>query len=225
MIRTHQPVRSKTAPRRLIATVAGVILLVAGCSTSGAKKLDASDLSKAMPTAQDLGAAFHRDKAGEADTNDDTKLQVSAKCKKLLNNEDDKGKVKAKRNFKDDREREVDVSATVSKETLASVNKTAKSCTKVPFTSGTTKGLITFKVTSSDGFGDDADVVDLVLTVTTPITLSIKGHGILAKRGDIGMSVVGFDGIDSQAKITPIDNAEVDKVARDLDQKIKDAQS
>ena len=118
-----------------------------------------------MPTAADIGTGFHRDKAGESEKDNDTKLKVSATCEKLLNN-DDTGKVKAKREFKDGKDREVDVSATVTKDTLASVEKTAKTCSRVPFTSGSTKGLITFKVTSMEGVGDDADAIDLTLAVS-----------------------------------------------------------
>lgn len=224
---SHRPTDTgRTAPGRGVVSIVALVafaLAVAGCSSSGGKQLTAAELSQAMPTAADIGTGFHRDKAGESEKDNDTKLKVSATCQKLLNN-DDTGKVKAKREFKDGKDREVDVSATVTKDTLASVEKTAKTCSRVPFTSGSTKGLITFKVTSMEGVGDDADAIDLTLAVTEPISLSIKGHGVVAKRGDVGISVLGLDGVDDQANVTPIDNAIVDKAARDLDQKIKDAQ-
>lgn len=210
--------------RQVLLAVGAVILLVTGCSTSGTKTLTSTDLSKTMPTAQNIGTDFHRDKAGETDTNNDTKLQVPKSCRALLNNDDDKDKVKAKRNFKDSKEREIDVAATVTKVTLESLEKAAKACKQVPFTSGSTKGTIAFTLEPSTGVGDKADALELVLKVTEPISLTVKGHGIFAKRGDVGISVVGLDGIDSQANIAPIDNATVDKVARALDRKIKDAQ-
>lgn len=211
-------------PARIAAVAAVLVFVVAGCSTSGTRKLDSADLSKAMPTAQDIGANFHRDKAGEKDTSGDADLKVSAKCKKLLNS-DDTGKQKATRNYTDDKQREVDLTATVSKATLSSVVDAAKSCKRVPFTNGDAKGVVAFKVRSMGGVGDDAEAVDLVLTITSPISLTLKGHGVLAKPGDIGMSVIGFDGINDQAAVTPIDNATVDNAARALDQNIKDAQS
>ncbi len=211
-------------PRPVLLAVGVVILLVAGCSTSGTKTLTSTDLSKAMPTAQNIGTDFHRDKAGETDTNDNTKLQVPKSCRALLNNDLDKEKVKAKRNFKDSKEREIDVAATVTKVTLESLEKAAKGCKQVPFTNGSTKGTIAFALKPSTGVGDKADELELVLKVTDPISLTVKGHGIFAKRGDVGISVVGLDGIDSQANISRLDNARVDKAAQALDQKIKDAQ-
>jgi len=147
----------------MIVTVGAVVLLVAGCSTSGKKTLTSGDLSKAMPTAQDIGADFHRDRAGERDTNANTKLQVPKSCRALLNSDDDKGKAKAKRNFKDSKEREIDVNASVTKVTLEALESAAKRCKEVPFSDGSTKGTIAFTLKPSTGVGDKADALKLVL--------------------------------------------------------------
>src|SRR3954453_18513905 len=93
---------------------AAVAFAVAGCSSSGDKKLTSADLAKAMPTADDIGSGFTRDRAGERDDDSDTKLDVSAKCKALVEGDDDKGKTRAKREFKDDKDRDLNVSATVT---------------------------------------------------------------------------------------------------------------
>jgi hypothetical protein len=212
-----------TAPRRLTLAFAALALAVAGCSSSGDKKLTSSDLSAAMPAAQDIGAGFTRDRAAETDTNN-TKLEVRAECEPLLNGDEDKGKVRAKREFKDDQDRTLDVSATITTKELSTLEKAAAACKEVPFTSGTARGVIKVKVAHSDGYGDDADALDLELVFSEPITATLKGHGILAKRGDVGMTVIGLDAVDNDGNVTSIDRDTVDKVARQLDQKIEAAQ-
>ena len=225
MIHPRPAAHRSNEPRRWVLAFAVLLLVVAGCSSSGEKDLTSADLSNAMPTAQELGSGYTRDKAGEADDDDDgSKLKVPAKCRALLNDDDDKSEEQAKRQFKDGQERELDVSAAVTDKTLASVEKAAKSCTKVPFTNGSSNGTISFKVTSSNDFGDDADAIDLEVALAQPISLTIKGHGILAKRGDVGISVVGFDGVDSEGNVTAIDNEMIDDAAHELDQKIKSAE-
>ncbi|MDQ6697480.1 MAG: hypothetical protein M3Z46_08495 [Actinomycetota bacterium] len=218
-----QPMQARQArARRCGATLAVLALVLSGCSTSGGKKLTAAELSKTMPTAQEVGAGFRSVKVD--DSSNDSGFKVSKKCNSVLHGDDEKGKQRAKREFKDAPAREIDVSATTTDKDLGTVEKAAKICSRIPFTSGSATGIITLKLTPSKGIGDHADALDVTISITKPLSVSVKGHGIIAKRGNVGISVLGLDGLDDQLKITPIDNAMIDKLATSLDQKVKDAQ-
>jgi hypothetical protein len=244
MQRQHPLSRRRHAPVRAALVLVTVALLATGCSKSddkGAspvpstaparstttttmpKSLTPSDLEAAMPTAADIGTGYQRDQSSEGDDGDDGGLQVPDECKALLN-QDTKDSVQAERAFKDEAQREVDVEASVTKTDLADLEREAHACQEIPFSSDGAEGVVKISVAPSKGFGDDALVVDFAFVLSAPAAVTLQGHGILAKRGDVGLSVVGFGGISDDLTVTPIDKAFIENTMRQLDQNIEEAQ-
>jgi len=202
-----------------------VLLTGAACGTSGGKKeITKADLAKAVPTADELGSGFRRNKADETDQNQGTKLNIPPQCKSLINSEP-KSKKRVRRSFKDGMGRKLDFTVAATKKSLASVEKAAKGCKKVSFSDGSNRGIARIDLKPLHGIGDRADTVDIEISLTQPLSLTIKVHGVLATRGDIGMIVVGTDAVDSQGNVTTFDHSVVDKAGRKLDQRVKDLQS
>jgi hypothetical protein len=189
-------------------------------TTTAPKALTKQDLTDALLTAEEVGAGF---KVDESDQSDDSGPDVPPACKALFNEGDDP--VHVERVLTDDAKRELDVDASVTTDTVAGIEEASKSCKEIPFTEDDVKGVIKVTITPNDTVGDDAVNGEFEFAVTAPIVVNFKAHGVLAKRGGVGFSVLGTDAVDDNGNVIAFDQALIDKAATQLDQKVKDAQA